>query len=81
MNTTAPLAKNRAIRLQQELVPMLRVTGSFEGAERFWRRIDFAKGFGKKLACYGFDRPERQALIKNGAAGIRRIANVGEIVF
>jgi len=67
MNTTAPLAKNRAVRLQQELVPMLRATGSFEGAERFWRRIDFAKGFGRKLACYGFDRADRQAQINRVA--------------
>jgi hypothetical protein len=67
MNTTAPLAKNRAIRLQQDLVSMLRATGSFEGAERFWHRIDFAKGFGRKLACYGFDRADRQALINRAA--------------
>jgi hypothetical protein len=67
MSTTAPLAKNRAIRLQQELVPMLRATGSIEGAEGFWHRIDFAKGFGRKLACYGFDRADRQALINRVA--------------
>jgi hypothetical protein len=67
MSTTAPAAKNRAIRLQQELVPMLRATGSFEGAERFWHRIDFAKGFGRKLARYGFDRADRQALINRAA--------------
>ncbi|HJT45198.1 MAG TPA: hypothetical protein VJ721_02900 [Chthoniobacterales bacterium] len=67
MNTTAPLAKNRAIRLQQELVPILRATGSFEGAKQFWRRIDFAKGFGRKLACYGFDRVDHQALINRVA--------------
>jgi hypothetical protein len=60
MNTSAPLTKNRAIRLQQELVPILRATGSIAGAEKYWREVDFAKGFGKKLACYGFNKPERQ---------------------
>ena len=63
MNTTASLAKNRAIRLQQELVPILRATGSIAGAEKYWREVDFGKGFGRKLAGYGFDRRERQSLI------------------
>jgi hypothetical protein len=60
MNATALSAKNRAIRLQQELVPILRATGSIAGAEKYWREVDFAKEFGRKLACYGFDKPERQ---------------------
>jgi hypothetical protein len=66
MSTTAP-AKNRAIRLQQDLVPILRRTGSIEGAEQFWRQIDFGRGFGRKVACYGFYRRERQALINRVA--------------
>jgi hypothetical protein len=67
MSTVAPVAKNRAIRLQQELVPMLRATGSLEGAKRYWRHVNFAKGFGRKLACYGFDKPGRQLLINSVA--------------
>jgi hypothetical protein len=46
---------------------MLRATGSIEGAKRFLHRIDFAKGFGRKLARYGFARAERQALINRVA--------------
>lgn len=67
MSTTAPLTKNRAIRLQQELVALLREKGSIEGAEQFWRRIDFTNGFGRKLACYGFDKSDRQLLINKVA--------------
>ena len=67
MNASAPLAKNRTIRLQQELVPILRATGSIEGAELYWRRMNFKKGFGRKLACYGFDRRQRQSLINQVA--------------
>lgn len=67
MNMTASLAKNRAIRLQQELVPILRATGSMAGAEQYWRHVDFQKGFGRKLACYGFDKPERQSMINRVA--------------
>jgi hypothetical protein len=67
MSTVASVAKNRAIRLQQELVAMLRETGSIEGAKLFWHRIDFRKGFGRKLACYGFAKGERQLLINKVA--------------
>jgi hypothetical protein len=67
MKTIAPVAKNRCVRLQQELVEMLRATGSTEGAERFWLRLDFKKSFGKKLACYGFGKRERQLLINKVA--------------
>jgi hypothetical protein len=67
MNTVTSVAKNRAIRLQQELVPILRATGSLEGAELYWRRVDFKKGFGKKLACYGFSKRDRQTLINRVA--------------
>ena len=63
MSTTTPPAKNRAIRLQCELVPILRATGSVEGAEQYWRKVNFRQGLGRKLACYGFDKPERQSLI------------------
>ena len=48
------------VRLQQDLVAMLRATGSVEGAEQFWRRIKFDKRFGKKVAHYGFAVPARQ---------------------
>ena len=41
MKTIAPVAKNRCVRLQQELVETLRATGSIEGAEQFWLRLDF----------------------------------------
>ena len=67
MKTVASVAKNRAIRLQQELVVILRETGSIEGAELFWHRVDFRKGFGRKLACYGFAKRERQLLINKVA--------------
>jgi hypothetical protein len=67
MRTVAAVAKNRAIRLQQELVTILRETGSIEGANVFWRRVDFKKGFGRKLACYGFEKLERQLLINKVA--------------
>jgi hypothetical protein len=67
MNTFASVAKNRAIRLQQELVVILRETGSVEGAKLFWHRIDFRKGFGRKLACYGFAKHQRQLLINKVA--------------
>ena len=67
MNTENSVAKNRAIRLQQELIPILRATGSIEGARLYWERVDFRKGFGRKLACYGFDRPSRQSLINQVA--------------
>jgi hypothetical protein len=67
MNTMALVARNRCIRLQQELVEMLRATGSIEGAEQFWCRMDFNKGFGKKLACYGYASRERQLLINKVA--------------
>ena len=48
------------VRLQQELVAMLRETGSAEGAKQFWSRIKFDQRFGRKLARYGFGVPERQ---------------------
>jgi hypothetical protein len=67
MRMVASVAKNRAIRLQQELVALLRDTGSIEGAKLFWRRLDFRKGFGRKLACYGFAKCERQLLINKVA--------------
>jgi hypothetical protein len=67
MSTTASPARNRAIRLQQELVAILRETGSIEGAKLFWQRVDFKKGFGRKLACYGFTKCERQLLINKVA--------------
>ena len=67
MKTIAPVAKNWGVRLQHELVEMLRATGSIEGAEQFWRRMDFNKPFGKKLACYGFDKHARQLLINKVA--------------
>jgi hypothetical protein len=46
---------------------VLRATGSIEGAEQFWRRMDFNKPFGKKLACYGFAKRARQLLINKVA--------------
>jgi len=67
MNTVASVAKDRCVRLQQEIVGMLRATGSIEGAELFWRRLNFSKSFGKKLACYGFQKRERQLLINKVA--------------
>ena len=67
MNTTASLTKNRAIRLQQELVSILRATGSMAGAKQYWQRIDFRKGLGRKLACYGFNKVERQLMINRVA--------------
>jgi hypothetical protein len=67
MKTVGPVAKNRCVRLQQELVEMLRATGSIEGAEQFSLRVDFKKSFGKKLACYGFGKRERQLLINKVA--------------
>jgi hypothetical protein len=67
MSTAASVAKNRGIRLQQELVAILRETGSIEGTKLFWHRIDFRKGFGRKLACYGFAKRERQLLINKVA--------------
>ena len=54
MSTVALLTKNRCVRLQQELVEVLRATGSIEGAEQFWRHMDFNKPFGKKLAMLRF---------------------------
>jgi hypothetical protein len=67
MRTVASVAKNRAIRLQQELVAILRETGSIDGAKLFWHRVDFKKGFGRRLACYGFAKRERQSLINKVA--------------
>ena len=67
MNTMASVAKNRCIRLQQELVEVLRATGSIEGAEKLWRSVDFNGPFGKKLACYGFAKRARQLLINKVA--------------
>jgi len=63
----ASLPRNRCICLQQELVAILRETGSVEGAKLFWHRVDFKNGFGRKLACYGFARRERQLLINKVA--------------
>jgi hypothetical protein len=60
MKTVAQMAKHPMVRLQQDLVAMLRATGSLEGAEQFWRRIKFDKRFGKKIAHYGFAVPSRQ---------------------
>ena len=67
MRTVAAIAQNRAIRLQQELVALLRETSSIEGAKLFWHRVDFRKGFGRKLACHGFANCERQLLINKVA--------------
>jgi hypothetical protein len=67
MNTVASVAKNRAVRLQQELVPILRSTGSIQGADLFWQHVDFKKGFGRKLAHYGFDKRDRQLRINKVA--------------
>jgi hypothetical protein len=61
------VAKNRAIRLQQELVAVLRTRGSIAGAEQYWRNVDFKKGFGRKLACYGFANRDRQSMINKVA--------------
>ena len=67
MRMVASVAKNRGIRLQQELVALLRDTGSIEGAKLFWRSVDFTKGFGRKLAYYGFANCQRQSLINKVA--------------
>lgn len=67
MRRIARPAKNQAIRLQQELVGLLRETGSIEGAEQFWHRTDFKNGYGRKLACYGFESRTRQSLINKVA--------------
>jgi len=67
MNAVASVAKNRSIRLQQELIAVLRATGSVAGAERYWNRIDFKRGFGRKLACYGFAKRDRQLVINKVA--------------
>ncbi|HEU5239973.1 MAG TPA: hypothetical protein VFU37_22765 [Pyrinomonadaceae bacterium] len=67
MRTVPSVAKNRTVRLQQKLVELLRDTGSIEGAKLFWHRVDFRKGFGRRLACYGFTKCERQLLINKVA--------------
>ena len=67
MRTVGAVAKNRSIRLQQELVAILRKSGSIEGAKLFWHRVDFESEFGRKLACYGFAKRERQLLINKVA--------------
>jgi hypothetical protein len=67
MSNTAPVAKNRAVRLLQELVPALRATGSIQGADLFWQRINFKKGVGRKLVHYGFDKRAQQLRINKVA--------------
>ena len=67
MNTLPLVAKNRAVRLHQELVETLRATGSLAGADQFWRHVNFKKGLGRKLACYGFAKRERQIQINKVA--------------
>jgi len=67
MNTVASVAKNRSVRLQQQLIEILRATGSVEGADQFWQCVDFRKPFGKKLERYGFGKRERQLLINKVA--------------
>lgn len=76
MRAIAPVAKNRCVRLQQELVETLRATGSIEGAEQFWLRLDFKKSFGKKLACYGFGKRNRQLLINKVAFPVSNFTEV-----
>jgi hypothetical protein len=60
MNAVGSVAKNRRVRLQQQLVIMLRATGSIEGAKQFWQRIKVDKRFGRKIGHYGFLMPEQQ---------------------
>jgi hypothetical protein len=61
MKTVAQIAKHPKVRLHQELVAMLRATGSAEGAERIWGRIKLDQRLWKKVANYGLAVRERQS--------------------
>jgi hypothetical protein len=60
MKTAAQIARHPKARLHQELVAMLRATGSAEGAELFWSRVKLNQRLWKKVVNYGLAVREQQ---------------------
>ena len=60
MNTVASVAKDRCVRLQQEIVGMLRAMGGIEGAELFWRRLNFSNHKDGFVAIFTNESPSKR---------------------
>jgi hypothetical protein len=60
MKVAAQIANHPKVRLHQKLVSILRATGSIEGAERTWSRIELDKRLWKKVANYGLAVRDQQ---------------------
>jgi hypothetical protein len=60
MKTAAQIANNAKVRLQQDIVRMLRAGGR-DGRHDTWRRIEFNKRVWRELATYDLAAKERKA--------------------
>ena len=61
MKTAAQIASHPKARLHRELVTTLRASGSIEGAERTWPRLQIDPRLWKRIVTYGLGLPERQS--------------------
>jgi hypothetical protein len=76
MKTTAQIANHPKARLHQEIVAVLRASGSIEGAEQTWRRLPLNPRLWRRIATYGLDRPERQTKLNKIAFPHSNLAEV-----
>ena len=67
MKTAAEIANHPKVRLHQELVEMLRTSGSMKGAEQTWSRLRLNPRLWKRIVTYGLDLPEKQLLLNKVA--------------
>src|SRR6202171_4048803 len=60
MKTAAEIANHPKARLHQQLVAMLRDSGSVQGAEQTWIRLRLNARLWKRIVTYGLGLRERQ---------------------
>ena len=60
MKTAAEIANHPKARLHQHLVETLRASGSVEGAEQTWFRLQLNARLWKRIVTYGLALPGRQ---------------------
>jgi hypothetical protein len=60
MKTAAQIASHPKARLHQELVAILRATGSARGAEQSWTRLRLKPRLWNRMVLYGLGLSERQ---------------------
>jgi hypothetical protein len=60
MKTPAEIANHPKARLHRDLVATLRASGSVQGAEQTWVRLQLNARFWKRIVTYGLGLRERQ---------------------